>query len=72
MKIYLVKLLADLRLTVSRSEGRRVVCMGLVTLNGEPVTDIETDVDVNIGDVVRVGKRKEITITQEILDNGKA
>lgn len=66
MKINVAKFLSDTRQVVSMSQGRRAVCMGAIEINGEKITDITTEVEVEIGDVIKIGKR-EITITQEML-----
>lgn len=59
-KITIIKLLQRHGLTVSFSEGRRVVAQGAVKLNGELITDMQTEVIVRTGDVLEVGKRKVV------------
>ena len=69
MKVNITKLLSDAKMTVSRSQGRRLTFQGGVFINDELITDPWKDVEVNIGDVIRVGKNKEVEVTQEILEN---
>jgi len=64
MKVHLTKLLAETRMTVSMSEGRRCIVMGAVKLNGETITDLDQEVEVNPGDTIQVGKRS-VAITDE-------
>lgn len=61
MKTTLAKLLADQGMTVSMSEGRRLVVSGVVQVNGEIVTNLD-EVEVVPGDRVQVGKRREIIV----------
>ena len=42
----------------SRSEARRLVTQNAVSLNDEKVTDIEAEVKLETGMVLRVGKRR--------------
>ena len=66
MKINVAHFLGDARLVHSTSQGRRAVFMGAIEINGEKITDITTEVEVGVGDVIKIGKR-EIKITQEML-----
>lgn len=69
MKINILKLLAETGSTVSMSQGRRVVFMGGVTLNGNPVTDFTEPIDVKVGDSIQIGKRNlPVVITPEVLE----
>jgi tyrosyl-tRNA synthetase len=57
-KIKLAKLLQELGLTVSMSEGRRIVAQGAVKLNDVLKTDMSEDVFVRDGDKLEVGRKK--------------
>jgi tyrosyl-tRNA synthetase len=67
MKINLIKLLKQADAFVSSSEGRRCVMMGAVRINNAPVTELVDEIDVEVGDVIQIGRTKKITITKEIL-----
>jgi len=56
----LIRLLQENKLTISLSEGRRLVCMGAVKVNGELCEDLNRDVEV--GDLIEVGKKKKIVV----------
>lgn len=57
-KIRLTTLLIREDLAVSVSDGRRVVAMGAVKLNGVLQTNMGADVVIRTGDVLKVGRRK--------------
>jgi tyrosyl-tRNA synthetase len=59
-KIRITKLLTLLGLQASVSEARRSIQQGAVRLNEEKLTDIDGDIQPNVGDVLQVGKRKFI------------
>lgn len=69
MKIKLVKLLADTKQTFSMGEGRRFISTGVVTLNEEKIDDINAEVEIKSGDVICIGKKRKITITDSLLDD---
>lgn len=56
----LTEILKNRNLLVSMSEGRRVVCMGGVKVNGEVVKDISTE--VRSGDRIQVGKKVDFVV----------
>lgn len=55
---WIVKALVDLGLAPSNGEARRAVEQGGVRINGEKVTDSQTEVALADGVVIQVGKRK--------------
>jgi ribosomal protein S4 len=59
----LVREMADLKLVVSRSEARRLICQGGVMVDGKKVLDI--DKFVKKGDLIEVGNKakKSATVT---------
>lgn len=63
----LVQWLKELDLTISMSEGRRIVVMGGVQLNGETIKDLDKDVVLKPGDTIQVGKRIAKTLTDKDL-----
>jgi tyrosyl-tRNA synthetase len=66
MKTTLARLLSQAGATMSMGEGRRMVGMGAVRVNGEVQKNLE-EVEVQVGDKVQVGKRKEFVVTEEML-----
>lgn len=56
--VHLPALLADGLGVGSRSEARRLIAGGGVSLDGEPVGDLDLDATVLDGRVIRVGKRR--------------
>lgn len=60
----------DTKTIVSTSEGRRIVAMGAVFLNDKPVSGFD-EIDVNPGDILRVGKTHITVITEEMLSSLK-
>jgi len=52
------KLLAELKLVPSNSEGRRMIQQGGVKLDGEPVSDVNAMIVPKNGMVLQVGRRK--------------
>jgi len=66
MKTTLARLLSQAGATISMGEGRRMVGMGAVRVNGEVQKNLE-EVEVQVGDKVQVGKRKEFVVTEEML-----
>lgn len=56
--IWLPQLLVDLGLVKSTSDGRRLIKQNAVSINGEKVTDLKTNVDPQGEILVKVGKRR--------------
>ena len=52
------RLLQELGLTISRSEGKRIVTLGAVKINGVLHADISKEVFVRTGDAIEVGKKR--------------
>ncbi|MDD2430921.1 MAG: tyrosine--tRNA ligase [Firmicutes bacterium] len=57
-RVWIVKLLVDLDLVKSNSDGRRMIEQGAVKLNNEKVEDCNLEVEITDGMVLQVGKRK--------------
>lgn len=57
-RIWVVQLIADAGLAASRSEARRLIAQGAVSLDGDKVTDADAHLKVADGQVLRVGKRR--------------
>jgi len=57
-KIWLPKLLQSCNLVQSTSEGRRMVKQGAVKVDGDKVTDVDAEIEINEGMILQVGKRK--------------
>lgn len=57
-KIWVAKLLVELKLTPSTGEARRMVQQGGVKINEVKVEDLQAQVSVEDGMIVQVGKRK--------------
>lgn len=57
-KIWIVKLISECGLAPSNSQARRLVSQGAVSLDDETIKDIDAEVGVKDGMVVRAGKRK--------------
>ena len=68
MKIIPANLLCQSGLCISRNEGRRLVVGGIAKLNGEPITNITEELEVQPGDELTVGKHRKVKITQEMLE----
>jgi tyrosyl-tRNA synthetase len=62
-RVYLPRVLADLRLVGSRSEGRRLLSGGGVRVNGETVSVEEVSLSDLQGAVLQVGKRRFVRLT---------
>jgi len=52
------EMLCDARVAVSRAEGRRMIKMGGIKIDGEKVGSVVRDVEIRDGMVVEVGKRR--------------
>ncbi|MHB1654417.1 MAG: tyrosine--tRNA ligase [Desulfitobacteriaceae bacterium] len=61
-KVELIVLMVEAGLATSKGEARRLIEQGGVRLRDEKVTDSLALVQVNIGDILRVGKRKFIQL----------
>ena len=57
-KVWLVGFIADQGMAASRSEARRLIQQGAVTIDGEKVTDPEHEFVPRDGMVLKVGKRR--------------
>ncbi len=57
-RIWIVKLVAEAKLSASNSETRRLVSQGAVSVDAEVVSDPEAKVVLKDGSVLRVGKRR--------------
>lgn len=57
-KIWLPKLLVELELVNSTSDGRRMIKQNAVSIDGEKVTDIDTQVNPTGERLLKVGKRR--------------
>ncbi|MDR1145169.1 MAG: tyrosine--tRNA ligase [Verrucomicrobiales bacterium] len=55
--IWLVKLLLELKVTVSGGDARRLIQQGGVKLNGEKLTDPKATVTISGGEVLQAGKK---------------
>jgi tyrosyl-tRNA synthetase len=61
-KIKLIKLLVDNELCASNSEAKRMIMQNAVTVDGYKWTDIDGDLTITDGIVIKVGKRKFLQI----------
>ncbi|QKG85228.1 tyrosine--tRNA ligase [Kroppenstedtia pulmonis] len=61
-RMWIIRLLSELKLVSSNGEARRMVKQGAVKINEEKVSDIDAQVRLEQGMVVQVGKRKFIKI----------
>lgn len=57
-KIWVAKLLSELGLVSSTSEGRRMTLQGAVKIDGEKVADVKMEIIPVKGMIIQVGKRK--------------
>jgi tyrosyl-tRNA synthetase len=65
-KIKLVKLLVENSLCASNSEAKRMIIQNAVTVNGEKWTDLEGELTLRDGQVIKVGKRKFLRIAKSV------
>ena len=56
--VWIVKLLSHTGMIESNAEGRRLVRQGAVSINGEKCTDENSEVTLENGAVIKVGKRR--------------
>ena len=68
--IWIVKLLQKTGLVSSNNEARRLILQGGVYLNGEKITDINTDVDISKENIIKVGKKKFLKLLPKIAKKG--
>lgn len=57
-RVRLIKLLVLAGLAESNSEARRLISQGGVSINGDRINDVDADVPVKDGAVLRVGRRR--------------
>jgi tyrosyl-tRNA synthetase len=57
-KIWVVKLLAELKLVASNAEARRMIQQGAVKINQQKVENVDQETEIEAGSIVQVGKRK--------------
>ena len=58
----IIKLLTDTKLTTSNSEARRMIEQGGVSVNGERIVDTNATIELKLGVIVKVGKRKFLKV----------
>lgn len=63
-KVGVARLLADTGLAASTSEARRLMAQGGVRINGERVTDPQSEVEPLPGTIIQVGRRKFARLVQ--------
>jgi len=56
--VWIVRLLSEAGLIKTNGEGRRLIRQGAVSLNGEKMTDENSEITVRDGTVIKVGKRR--------------
>jgi tyrosyl-tRNA synthetase len=61
--VYLPRVLAELGLTTSRGEGRRLIAQGGVRINGEAVSSEEARLSDLRGAILQVGRRRFVRLT---------
>ncbi len=61
-KIDILELLLLTKTAPSKGEARRLVMQGGVSLNGNKITDVKSIIEINSGDVLKVGKRNFIKL----------
>ncbi len=57
-KIWIVRLLAELRMVDSNREARQLIQQGSVSIDGEKIQDPNLDLTIPSGAILRVGKRR--------------
>ena len=65
-KIRLVDLLVHTKLASSKSEAKRLIQLGGVSIDGNRINDIDTIVELKESFVIKVGKRKFLRIKPKI------
>jgi len=61
-KVRVIKLLVLAGLVESNSEARRLISQGGVSINGDRINDVDADVPIKDGTVLRVGRRRFVRI----------
>ena len=61
-RVNILQLLAETKLAPSKSEARRLVDQGGVSVDGEKMSDSKSDVVLNGSKIIKVGKRKFLKI----------
>ncbi len=64
-KIKMIRLLVDNQLCASNSEAKRMIMQNAVTVDGEKWSDVEGDLQITDGLVIKVGKRKYLQIKKD-------
>ena len=62
MKRNIAKLLAESGLTLSCSEARRKIIEGAASFNGQTIRDMNLELQVSPGDVLKLGRKEQIVI----------
>lgn len=57
-QIWIVKLLSDAGLVKSNGEARRMIKQGAVSVNGEKINDVDLNLTIADGMILKVGKRR--------------
>ena len=67
MKINIIQLIKHR--SISMGQSRRLVCQKVVKINGILINNIDEMVDVEIGDILTIGKHQQIEITEQFLSS---
>jgi tyrosyl-tRNA synthetase len=67
-KVWIVRLVKATGFVKSNSEARQKIIEGAVTLNGEKITDPESEVPVKEGDIIKLGKKRLAVVKIETTD----
>lgn len=59
----ILDLIVKVNFAPSRGEAKRLVTQGGVSINGEKISNIKTDLEIKNGSILKVGKRKFIKLT---------
>lgn len=65
-EIWIVKLLSDAGLVKSNGEARRMIKQGAVSVNGERISDVDLNLQIKDGMILKVGKRRFCKIIKSI------
>ena len=57
-QINIMDLIVEVKFAPSKSEARRLVLQGGVSIDGEKINDIKTSINIKDGQILKVGKRK--------------
>lgn len=66
-KIWIVKLLEQTGLSQTRSEARRLIGQGGVSIDGTPIRDANLEIELNKDFILKVGKRKFLKVQVPII-----